>query len=245
MNEFEPISCGQIDRLVDGELPRDERRAVLLALDHEEGGWRRLALAFLESQAMRESLRGRSKSSVTTNAVSATTVPSVPVQTAKRPSRSWSTVGVVAASAMLMFGLGRLSMPQTSQVSPSQRIPSVEATYDPPARDAAVGSDKEILVSNTGSTVQQQTLRLELGDGQGGPTQAVEVPMVDNSDIRPEDLLAAPPMISDSVQRELLRSGKRAYEQRQLYEVTLEDGRRGVMPVSNVYVENAGWDAYQ
>ena len=61
MNEFEPVSIGQIDRLVDGELSRDERRAVLMALDHERDGWRQLALAFLESQALRESLNGRSK----------------------------------------------------------------------------------------------------------------------------------------------------------------------------------------
>jgi anti-sigma factor RsiW len=32
MNEFEPVSIGQIDRLVDGELSRDERRAVLMAI---------------------------------------------------------------------------------------------------------------------------------------------------------------------------------------------------------------------
>ena len=43
MNEFEPVSIGQIDRLVDGELSRDERRAVLMALDHERDGWRQLA----------------------------------------------------------------------------------------------------------------------------------------------------------------------------------------------------------
>jgi len=45
-----------LDRLVDGELADDERRELLAALDDPQGvwrdqGWRRCALAFLESQA--------------------------------------------------------------------------------------------------------------------------------------------------------------------------------------------------
>jgi hypothetical protein len=43
-----------IDRLVDGELPEDTRRALLARLDAVPDGWRRCALAFLEAQAWRE-----------------------------------------------------------------------------------------------------------------------------------------------------------------------------------------------
>lgn len=240
MNEFESVTCGQIDRLVDGELSRDERRAVLLALDHEDGGWRRLAMAFLESQALRESLASRSKGA----AVVATATP-LPAAVVSRPQRNWTAAIVMATSAALMFGLGRLSTSDFQDPSQHASQPQVAATYEPPTPDAVATNDNQILASNVGASVEQQTLRLELGDGQGGPTQAVEVPMVENSNIGLEDLLAAPPVISDRVQRELLRSGKRVYEQRQLYEVTLEDGRRGVVPVSNVYVENAGLDVYQ
>jgi hypothetical protein len=228
MNEFEPVSIGQIDRLVDGELSRDERRAVLMALDHERDGWRQLALAFLESQALRDSLSGRSK---------ATTAPiSVAPIGVTRPviQSRWSSSSILAvvASAALMFGLGRLSTSSMQQAS-HETVTSAPATYQPSTTSPVEDAQSE-LVADAGSSVQQQqTLRLELGDGQGGPTQA------------PEDLLAGPSVVPDSVQRALLRSGKRVYEQRQLYEVTLEDGRHGVMPVSNVVVENAGWDVYQ
>jgi hypothetical protein len=240
MNEFEPVSIGQIDRLVDGELSRDERRAVLMALDHERDGWRQLALAFLESQALRDSLSGRSK---------ATTAPiSVAPIGVTRPviQSRWSSSSILAvvASAALMFGLGRLSTSSMQQAS-HETVTSAPATYQPSTTSPVEDAQSE-LVADAGSSVQQQqTLRLELGDGQGGPTQAVEVPMVESTGIRPEDLLAGPSVVPDSVQRALLRSGKRVYEQRQLYEVTLEDGRHGVMPVSNVVVENAGWDVYQ
>lgn len=242
MNEFEPVSSGQIERLVDGELPREERRAVLLALDHERDGWRRLAMAFLESQAIKESLSRRAKAT----AAPVSIAPAAAIRPAARSRISPSAVVAVVASAALMFGLGRLSTSSTEVASQDLREPSVPVTYEPSATSPVDSSPSELLVANAGTPVQQQqTLRLELGDEQGGAAQVVEVPLVENTAIRPEDLLDGPPVISDSVQRALLRSGKRVYEQRQLYEVTLEDGRRGVMPVSNVFLEDAGWDVYQ
>ncbi|MDB5343069.1 MAG: hypothetical protein JWP89_1446 [Schlesneria sp.] len=241
MNEFEPVSIGQIDRLVDGELSRDERRAVLMALDHERDGWRQLALAFLESQALRDSLSGRSKATAAPINIALVGV----TRPAMRSRWSSSSIVAVVASAALMFGLGRLSTSSIQQAS-HETAPSAPATYQPSMTSPVEDPQNEVLVADAGSSVQQQqTLRLELGDGQGGATQAVEVPMVESTGIRPEDLLAGPSVIPDSVQRALLRSGKRVYEQRQLYEVTLEDGRHGVMPISNVVVEKAGWDVYQ
>ena len=46
----------RFDRLVDGELSEPERRELLAGLDSEPGGWRRCALAFLESQCWKQSL---------------------------------------------------------------------------------------------------------------------------------------------------------------------------------------------
>ena len=42
-----------LDRLVDGELSAEHRRAFLAAIEHTEEGWRRCALAFLEAQSWR------------------------------------------------------------------------------------------------------------------------------------------------------------------------------------------------
>ncbi len=47
----------RFDRLVDGEMSDEERYRFLAALDDEPGGWRRCALAFLEDQAWRQSVR--------------------------------------------------------------------------------------------------------------------------------------------------------------------------------------------
>jgi hypothetical protein len=53
-----------IDCLVDGSLEGDARRKLLSRLDAEPEGWRRCALAFLEDQCWRESLRPQAAATV-------------------------------------------------------------------------------------------------------------------------------------------------------------------------------------
>lgn len=257
MNEFESISASQLDRLVDGELSSGDRRAVLLALDRESDGWRRLALAFLESQAMRQSFSSTKAGAATasmslpqaahTPITSANLLAAQSVVSSNRPAH-WRSWGPLALCGLLVFGLGRLSLPGASvPVSAVSSVDSSTQTYSQPAEGPSTKHSADpLLVANAAdSAFQQQTLRLELGDDSGGPSQLVDVPVVEAGRIAPEDLLQAPSVIPDNVQRALLRSGRRVYEQRQVYEVTLEDGRRGIVPVSEVLVENAGWDVYQ
>lgn len=51
-----PIDDMMFDRLVDNEMTEKERRDLLLLLDSEPDGWRRLALAFLEAQMWQEAM---------------------------------------------------------------------------------------------------------------------------------------------------------------------------------------------
>lgn len=241
MNEFSNVSASQIDRLVDGELHSTERRAVLVALDHEEGGWRRLALAFLESQVLRE---GLARKFPVVNELGRGELSKVaPLPQPRRTSGNWRTVATFAICGLLLFGLGRLSIPVSKPAPPVQ--PPIPATYS--SADTPSGDQQPpIIVAETKSpdVQRQETLRLELGDSAEN-SQSVEVPVVEGVTLDPDELLKASPMISDSLQRDLLRSGRRVYEQRQLYEVTLDDGRSGVVPISEVFVENVGWNIYQ
>lgn len=50
------ISVEAIDQLVDGELPPERRRRLLLACERNPSAWRDVALAFLEAQAFSHSL---------------------------------------------------------------------------------------------------------------------------------------------------------------------------------------------
>jgi len=51
------LSQADLDLLVEGELTLAQRRRIVAALDQEVDGWRRCALAFLEAQAWRTSMR--------------------------------------------------------------------------------------------------------------------------------------------------------------------------------------------
>lgn len=102
----------RIDRLVDGELPRDEYRALLLELDREPGGWRLCALAFLEAQALGGELRGI-RAAAATHPLSKSDAVVKPASSTPSPGPSgastWGTTFrwlAVAASWLLVFGLG-------------------------------------------------------------------------------------------------------------------------------------------
>jgi hypothetical protein len=92
-----------IDRLVDGELADADRRALLVRLDTEPDGWRRCALAFLESQSWRAALGQLGSDSDAQSLQPGTR--SAPARQADRWRRAaWFTV--LAASIAVAFVLG-------------------------------------------------------------------------------------------------------------------------------------------
>ena len=233
MNEFEEISSQQLEGLVDGELSEAERRDVLLAADAEPEAWRRIALAFVEVQTLRHEMSALVKPA------------GVPRSGDVRPIKSGTPAGLriaaLVACCLLAFGFGRWSNSSDARmaVKPNPPLPSPRtfATEDDPVRSVAAVFPED--------TRQHQTLRLDFDDLLGGPPQSVDVPVVEESPDDPLELLAGPPVIPLEIQRALLRAGRRVHEQRQLFEVELSDGRRGIVPVSNVLVENSGLDVFQ
>jgi hypothetical protein len=95
----EPIDNGIFDRLVDGSLAESERRALLLRLEAEPGGWRRCALAFLEAQSWREAFAPLAAAPAPQSHVRVAASVSNPSRTALR----WVAV---AASLLAAFVLG-------------------------------------------------------------------------------------------------------------------------------------------
>ncbi len=102
------------DRLVDGELSTAERQTLLASLDDREQGWRRCALAFLESQAW----GGEFKSFVHEPTRDPVTPPSKSVHLNR-----WFAV---AAGLMFAFSLGWLSRATPDPSSLNGNIVSLE-----------------------------------------------------------------------------------------------------------------------
>jgi hypothetical protein len=123
-----PVDDRLIDRLVDGEVPDVERRALLLQLDAEPEGWRRCALAFLEAQSWREALNPLAGAGVARNLA-------LPDLQGRRP-RSWSrfaTMTGLAASVAVAFALG-----WASNIKPTQTIQDASVANGAQSPPAAI-----------------------------------------------------------------------------------------------------------
>lgn len=160
------------DRLVDGELSAEEKRRLLASLDDRTDGWRRCALAFLQSQAWGSSMR---------SLIAAPDADAIPpastdqpdslkfdiVRTVSRP-RQWKHAAswlAMAAGLMIAFGLGQWmggpSLPTDSA------LVAEAPTQASGAHEAAPLSDENAVT-------------LFVQDHQGRP-QRVQVPLVEGN----------------------------------------------------------------
>lgn len=115
MNEISPKTddlARLIDRLVDGELPPAERRALLLRLESEPDGWRRCALGFLEAQAWRDAITAPA-------AVPELRIASaVETRGTVRPKRRHMEWAIAASLIAIAFVVGRAARPSVRTDSP-------------------------------------------------------------------------------------------------------------------------------
>jgi hypothetical protein len=227
-----------LDRLVEGTLASDERRAVLLRLEADPDGWRRCALAFLEAQAWREALGGLADEM-------RAPAPSdlVPVRRIARPRLR---VLARAAALLVAFGLGWMlarggapsterppgpgngalivqAAPPVAPAPPSTTEPTApeppdappilaEAAPDPPAADRAV---RFVPVG----------FRPALRTAAPAPRNAPD---------------AVPP----DLRGRLARRGYRVEQRPGLATLDLEDGRRVDVPVEEVRLQYVGSRTY-
>src|SRR5262249_395132 len=95
----------RLSRLIDGELSPVEYRAFLAALDDEPGGWRRCALALLESQALGHEISDLRRSIDQPTGVS----PSSPLTVTRTAGLGPLSLLAISASFLVVFGLGLIA----------------------------------------------------------------------------------------------------------------------------------------
>ena len=229
-----PADDTRFDRLVDGQLSEQQRHDLLAGLDDEQGGWRRCALAFLESQCWKQAL----------GAIVRESVPSVEPVAATRPPRSaWSgrlgTVLAMAASFMLAMWLGwwvqhdrvGLHGVLTDKGGIGELAQNIGLRPEPASRvDAPRSPWRTVTVSAPGR------------NGEPGPT--FNLSAVERDNIDEQWLRSVPPAIPEEVLQALNRTGHEIQQRRELVSAPLEDGRRLVVPVDRVEVHYVGNEAY-
>ena len=203
------ITEGQLDRLVDGELSNDERRAVLESLENEADGWRRCAIAFLESQAWQAAL-------------SETATPTTPARPAPRkaPTRertSFSMWVALAVVIVLAFGLGVATERWPLAVNERPLIVREAPNNRPPRNIQDSKNDSLTLVV----------------DGENGQPRQLDIPIADDIQAGSQWFQRDESREEQVFLREQLRQSGRRVTARDRFWVPVEthDGERYVVPI--------------
>lgn len=215
------IDSGQIDDarfdlLADGELSEAEHRQFLGGLDDEPGGWRRCALALLESQEWKRQLGAIARQS---GPYAADTRPAG----RRRPGFGGKTLAAMAASFLVALLLGLVIRDLSHRAEPGG-LPAVQVADktsprpDRPPVPTQMAADANPITADANSI-------------------AVPVGRVDDLD---EWLDRLPAAVPEDVQRALERSGYRVYQTRELVPMGVKDGRRLVVPVDKVNIRYVG-----
>lgn len=199
-----------IDRLIDGELSLEDQRHLFAQLDGELHGWRRLALAFVENQALRQTCQ---------EWAAPVELASPRVETTKASGAKRLAHIVTSAVALLLaFGLGgavgRQTRPQIVSAVPA--LPS----------EIAVETEQDVLQPE-----QVDAIPVALQYADGTFSQPVNTPVVEATSPLAQPWLNGAYRLPERVREQLRRRGQKLSERQEWVEVDLADGRRGYMPV--------------
>jgi hypothetical protein len=215
------------DRLVDGELPADERQQLLTSLDGRPDGWRRCALAFLEAQAWRSELKQIVRESDTTPSLVRAAQP-LPARTRGRRLQWFA----VAACVLMAFTLG-LAMREDGlsvrsvapnpgdELASSANVPMVSEAVPAPSSPRAAKSDEVVTFL--------------VRDDQG-QVQPLRVPLVDAAALDRQFGVEFRPGLSDAVRNQLRERGYNVESKRRYAPLWLENGRSMIVPVEDTRI---------
>ena len=227
-----PAEDVRLERLVDGELSPEEYRGLLASLDESPDGWRRCALAFLESQALARELRtfGDEAQSGSRQAVQ-------PATRRRKSDMAWLAL-TAAASFLIAFCIG-LSIRLPGYLAEGPERVAVEGTpptseqLSPRTRESGRTDDS---VSTTASIAQPlDNLRLIIGRNDG-QTEEMQLPVyqIDN-DVARWFLENSTPVPAE-IQQALRSLGYQVRRDRHWAPVSVRGSQQVLVPVDQVEI---------
>ncbi len=210
------------DRLADGELSPIERRELLSSLDGRADGWRRCALALLESQAWRGELP---------QLVAEATSPSVQAFVEEVPLEPEWTMNWYAIAASLLFaftmGLAFRDLPHSHQTRAPN--PSNIATIRPQQRMFAP------QLAGVGAAAPGDSVTMWVRDEAGNARQ-LRVPLVDATAMDRRLGLQFQPGLPAEVRNQLEQRGYQVESKRRYAPFVLDNGQPLVVPVEDTKI---------
>jgi hypothetical protein len=226
-----------LDRLVDGELSAEHRRAFLAAMEHSEGGWRRCALAFLEAQSWRSEFKQlvdlpqRAQFALPAKIVGRRTQR---LEILRRVS--FVAVPLAAFLAGLVIGQkGELPSPV-----PSNRPHQIAGQVPTGGVDQRPATEENYPEVNP---IKGDVLTLWVHDEQGQP-QTVEVPLLDADTLDSQLGTTFRSGIPQQVCEKLADHGFQVESRRHYAPLWIEDGISLIVPVEDTKIVPASRPVY-
>lgn len=244
------------DRLVDGELTPSEYRKLLRSLDQRPDGWRRCALAFLESQAWTRDLSTATDETATASHIrgadAARPAPVPPKGAAMdgvRPSaRQWPLYLVIVASFLIAFGMGLLARSSRFWPAPAAAPQDLVGTVLPrSANDGAQPLEPRpgMPAAKPALAGSGETMRLVVDTGEGDPGERLDLPVYELSPENAWMLSNQAPPVPTDVQRALHRAGRQLRWERHVVPLQTMDGRQVLLPLEQVEITPVRGQRYQ
>lgn len=213
------ISAEVLDRLVDGELPDGERRALIESLESEPEGWRRCALSFLEAQTWRDAAGEQ------IDEATAAVVAPLPQQRPRRFRANLVSLAVAVGIAFVCgwgMGTGWLVAEPVAQIA-----------------DSSGGNEPALTPTETNEPQFVGLARFDTDDVDQPP-----IPVFTAAGADAEWLQQQPPPVSDYTRQVMERKGWHVQQDRRLMSVHLIDGREFAIPLDSVRVQYVGQRVY-
>ena len=231
----------RFDRLVDGEISAADYKALLASLDDEPGGWRRLAMAFLEAQALRGELGTLRREQDARSSVGVADRDGVGVASRSastpEPGSRWMKWLALAACWLAMFGLGVAFDRGLASGWTSSRAPGSSFTrHEKPAESPAAPDER----FDPDQPIGNLNLVMEGDDTSETP---LSVPVY-RADARGLDALANTSALPPEVLRDLERRGHAVRRQQEFVPVELANGMRAIVPVERFEIVPASYRPY-
>lgn len=240
-----------LDRLVDNELSREEYRHVLTLLEEKPEGWRKLALAFLESQALTREL----------DALQLYNEPAAGTGTEARNDDPAISVHIADTGNDDCPSPTRTHSALAQPSGPEPRRPFGFRSFIP----AVAASVALVLVGflywhEIGGFRNQGSFKNGFGNsGNGNGTvvdpdyielvsnhsDRIRTPVVNHQEFDPEKLAREMEQLKPSLQKVVSGSGWQADEQARVVPVQDKTGNRIIVPLSEIKLTRGNREEYQ
>ncbi|MBC8356775.1 MAG: hypothetical protein H8E66_32770 [Planctomycetes bacterium] len=252
-NQHEFDDSRELDRLVDGELSRDEYRALLVALNEQPDGWRKCAMAFLEAQAFGQEFHALqddvdvaevARLQETTELLRIQLRSSVGRNVSSRPTGQLVGLMLAMAVCFALAFTGGVWWNGRDSTKSDVAVPVVVRPTDNLSPIAL--NEGSALVAHDEPAMgvvptEHVTFVVDRGDGE---SERFELPIYDASNRFARQLLQDSPSMPEDVERAIRDSGFHVKSQRQWAPVRLQDGRRAFFPVDQLDITPVSGSSY-